>query len=39
MTRPLSLDDPARAELLERRIRGKRFLRRFYGEVYSRYAE
>jgi SAM-dependent methyltransferase len=39
MTRTLSLDDPARAELLKRRIQGKGFLRRFYGEVYSRYAE
>ena len=39
MKASIGLDDPARAELLRKRIQGKGFLRRFYGEVYSRYAE
>jgi SAM-dependent methyltransferase len=34
-----SIDDPERADLLRRRIQGKGFLRRFYAEVYARYAE
>jgi len=38
MSLPQSLDDPARADLLKRRIQGKQFLRRFYAEVYARYA-
>ena len=33
------LDDPRRAETIKSRVQGKGFLRRFYGEVYNRFAE